>query len=810
VPSRVLSVQEAYTNGTSLAKWAVSYAEQAQRRRATYQAPEPSPQEVWEFLRGDIHEVAPEKIRMPVSRSIPGRKAEWRVEHNADGLVVQTVNPAGRRTQWNYDTVNPNALMRANLLSMRELPKPQGGEFSIQEFGIEQRYHSVLPLPIASDRYEVDKDGSRRILETERFEYNEYGDMICRTVGDLSSWTVYTAYGEPAIEVDGNGAMTGWSRFERFKEGEVSLAGGGLLAQAVMDAEPSSLMNEAKQRRLAIPSEFPERVLSAPPVALEVRYAYDDMGNLRHEQHRDYRVWHVPNKLGMFLAQYDTRSDLVISRYADDLRLAARGARFSVPDGSDSYRGETWPGVSGRFRVEEFHRDPRGLLARWVRSRERFGNALPEVRYERFADGTVRQRQAQGEAALITSVDSATGWVLGQRLEFNQQELPLISKMEYDAEGNLIAFEDDGGHRHSRTIDPFGRPFSEQTPDQMVREKLLDGAGRLIGERVISTDGVTRDESRSRYSNAGLPLRVERRRLAHDDRGIPIIDEWLNQEQNEYDAAGRVFRTRGVHDESTTEMVHDGLGRLIEVRKPGGDTQQSIYAGELQVATVQTYADTRDGSTRTLANMTFHTARGEPWLQVPLAQPGEPAFDRATMQRFDRLGRVVMTARPGKTIQRQNYNSLDQIERTVAAPIRETPEMGALVSEAEYDVAGRKTSTTLGNKPLALIGPDKTALNPRRAEVPQVRRFEYDQFGRLVVETQPDGLRTTRRYGRGSMVTHISRARNDKTETLRFDYDVMRRITAIRDVGNQVVQRFEYHPMGFVGRADDHTIPGRL
>ncbi len=809
LPGRVLSVQEADTNGTAMAKWTFSYEEQEQRRRSTYRPPAPSPEEVFEFVRGDARSMIPATVRLPASRTIPGRKAEWRFEHNADGLVVQAVHPSGRRTQWVYDSANTNTIMRANLLSMRELPGLDTSDFTIQEYGAEQRYHSTLPLPIAMERYEVGRDGARRILETESYEYSDFGDAICRTVGDFSSWTVYTPCGEPAIEVDGSGTMTGWHRFERFNTGEVTLSGGGLLAREVMDAEPEGLLKEATRARLNIPSDLPVRTLSATPVELEVRYEYDDMGHVRHERHRDYRVWHLPNKSGIVLATYDTRGDLVVSRYTDDLRLAARGARFSAPNQSNAYMGESWPGLAGRFRMQEFHRDPRGLLIRWVRSRERFGNALPEVRYERFADGTVKQRQAQGEAALVTHVDPKTGWITGQSLVAKQQQLPLISKMEYDAEGNLISFEDDGGQRHRQNLDPFGRPLSEQTPDRLTRETWLDGVGRPTVERVVSADGVIRDEARYRYNTAGQPVLVERRRLAQDDRGIPIIDEWLIQEQNEYDAAGRVIRTRGMHEESSAEMAYDGLGRLIEMCKPGGDLEQNIYAGERQIATVQTYRDTRDGSLRTLANLTFHTARGEPWLQVPLAQPGEPAFDRATIQRFDRLGRVVLSAKPGKTIQRQSYNSLDQLKRTVATPIEEVPGVDALVSEAEFDVAGRKISTALHNRPLALIGPTNIALDAVRANVPQVRRFEYDHFGRLVSETQPDGLRTVRQYGRGSMVTQLSLMRNGETETLRFEYDAMRRLTAIRGNDNQVIQRFQYHPLGFVVRADDQTIPGR-
>jgi RHS repeat-associated protein len=811
VPGRVLSVQESDSNGTALATWKFPYSEQGRRRRATYRPPAPSPEEVWEFfVRGDVREAGPAKLRLPAGKAIPGRKkAQWRFERNADGLIVQTDHPSGRRTRWNYDSSNTNALMRANLLSTRELPRPGVNDLPIREFGVVQHYHSALPLPIAKERYEVGKDGKRRTLETERYEYNEFGDEVFRTVGDWSSWTVYTPYGEPAIEVDGTGAMTGWLRFERFNGGEASLAGGGLLAREVMDAIPTKLLKEARQARLALPANLPARKLSAVPTELEVRYEHDDMGRLRHEQHPNYRVWHVPGKAGMILAQYDSRGDLTVSRYADDLRLASRGERFSVPSQSNAYTGESWPGLAGKFRVEEFHRDPRGLLIRWVRSRERFGKALPEVRYERFPDGTIKQRQAQGEAALLTRVDPKTGWVTGQSLISDQQQLPLLSNMEYDAEGNLISFEDDGGQRHRHNLDPFGRHLSEQTPDLLTRETRLNGAGRPSAERVVSADGVTRDEVRYTYNKAGLPLLIERRRLAHNDRGIPIIDEWLVQEQNEHDAAGRVIRTRGFHEESSVETAYDGLGRPVEIRSPGGDLEQRVYTNEWQIAAVHTYCDTRDKTKRMLANFTFYTTRGEPWLQVPVARTNEPAFDRAAIQRFDRLGRVVLSAQPGKTFQRHAYNSLDQIERTVATPIDKAPGVDALVSETKFDVAGRKVSTTLRNRPLAIIGPDNIALRALRADVPQIRRFEYDLFGRLRTEMQPDGLRTVRQYGRGSMITQLSRERNGETETLRFEHDAMRRLTAIRGNDNQVVQRFEYHPLGYVVRADDQTIPGR-
>jgi RHS repeat-associated protein len=814
-PRSVAAVREVARGGAILAEWKISCKEGAAERTVIHRPPAPLPEENYTFDDKGASP-SPVKLRLPVAFSLPGRGVSWRYAYNSDGLLTEVVHPSGRRTWSSYHEAHPDPVMRANLLTRRELPAKEASVKRLVEIGVRQEFHPVLPLPTAVRSYEVTTEGATNVLETTVFRYNDSGDEVYKAAGDVRTWTIHTPHGEPAVRLDGTGVATCWDRFEGFTGGTVSLTGGGLVAREVLDADPAAVLDEARRKGLDVPKDIPHRTLSALPLARMTDFTYDASGNLTMEAHPGHRLSYLRNKLGQILGTYDSRADLVLKFLDSSLNVTGQASRCSWAGGSGDYAGEVVGGALGRFHVETFERDARGLLTRWVRSQEAFGGLLPDVRYERYSNGEVFRRRAAGEPALVTVIDPATGFVMERHLEAgNAPSLPLMSKVAYDTEGNLAGYDDDRSQRHTFQTDPFGRPFRGQDPDGVVRESRQDGADRVVSERILDPTGRELDESRYTFDQGGLLLRTERRRLAHDEAGAVVADEWLVQKSNHYDAAGRIVSNRSVHADSTVIMSYDGLGRPIERRLPGGDRELSVYAGDLEIANVREWRNTVDSRTNLLAMLRFYNERQQPWLSVPRPARGTPAFARAQVNRFDTRGRTIMTGQPGQAVREVHYNSLGQARRTVTAD--EATGTNLIVVTTAFDTAGRAVSSRLENKPLAFImttafGAADRAVSSQTAkwlDIPQVRRFSYDAFGRLETETDPDGMETRQTYKAGSLVGELRRSRGKETESLIFDYDHARRVTSVRADGREI-QTFTHDHLGHLVQAVDRCNAERV
>jgi RHS repeat-associated protein len=803
-PRGILAVQAVGTTGITLAHWTVSAEDNPKGRTVVYRPPIPSPEERYAFdSKAENGRPSAVELRLPVSFSIRGRGASWRYIYNQDGLLTEIVHPSGRRSLNSYQENHRDSLMRANLLVRRELPAGDATA-TLSEMGDVQEYHPSLPFPVAVRSYEVTAGGVTNILETTAFRYNEYGDQVYESAGGVQTWTLYTPYGEPAIRIDGIGVATCWKRFERFIDGRVSVQGGGLLAQEILDVDPTVAMLEARFAGITVPDDIPGRNLPVEPLVRTTKYEYDHSGQLARENHPEHCLLYLNNKLGMVLGTYDMRADLALEFFDSSLNVTSRASRLSWMPVADSYAGEMIAGGQGRFRVETFDRDERGLITRWERSHEQFNGHRPEVRYLRHPNGTVYRRQAQGEPALMTLVDPVTGFVTNRHLEAEgQAPLPLLSQIAYDAEGNLLEYADDRGLRHTFRTDPFGRTFQHITPDGVVWESSEDGADRVVGRRVLDAEGRELDGTRYTYNRWGGLLLSERHLLERDEAEAVSVDKWLTQESNHYDAAGRVASNRTVHVDSGVAMSYDGLGRLRERHLPGGDRELRVYAGDLVIADVREWRNTEDYRSSSLATLRFYNERQQPWLEVPCPAGGPPAFSRAQVSQYDTQGRAVMSAQPEQAIRQVHYNSLDQVWRTESRPAIQTAGDNVILVTIAFDAAGRTVSTAMANKPLALIitAKPKTEL-ATRWDVPQVRRFDYDSFGRLVTEVDPDGLESRRAYTDGSLVHELRRSRAGAVESVELNYDFARRVTAVRTNGREI-QSFTYDPLGHLVQAVD-------
>lgn len=800
IPGRVARVMERSRSGETVAEWKVQYQESDGERVAILRPPQPGPEQRYVFRWAQEPEgESAVGTRLPQEMSLPGRNAGWRYSYTDDGLIAEIQHPLGGKTVNTYSEDHPDPLMRANLLATREL-RAVGEKLSeITEYGTEQDFHDTHPLPIRIRQVERTGTGEKRVLETINRQYNAAGDLVYQDAGHIPRWWVRTPFGETALEIDGTGVVDATYRYSNFTDGRTSLGGSGLVAKTVEDADPRRIRAEAGQIKLSLPTEYAERSVAGSPIERATEYAYDAFGQVTEEAHPQHRVHYLWSKAGHILAIYDTRADLVVRDYNTGLRVVCQASRISPVTGSGAYEGEVIPNLDGRFLVERYERDVRGLLTRWIKSDEVFAGELAQIRYERNPDGTVRRRMPASEPELVFEWDEESGLISRQYLESGGKQLPVQTDMRYDAEGNLVSYRDDHGQTHSSRVDPFGRPFASMAPNGVVTEVHQDGANRVVRSRTLAPDGMVLDESTHSYGEAGELQNTRRRRMAWNDDGSPALDQWLLEGEYKYDAAGRMVRSRSVHEESWTEVKYDGLGREIERILPGGDRENVVYDGDLAIAQVSRMRHTAKEREIELARFTYYDDRCAPWLTVPCPAEDMPHFARSVVSGFDTRGQQVSEARPGGQVQITSYNSIGGAIHSVARPVDRQSRVAPIVQRSSFDSAGRKVSATLENEPLALeiVGVEQGAqiVRPNSFDVPKVRKFEYDLFGRLMVETEPDGLVSARKYGSGSLVREWSRSRQGQTETLHYAYDGMRQLVKISGAAG-VLQTFEYDLRG--------------
>jgi RHS repeat-associated protein len=129
-----------------------------------------------------------------------------------------------------------------------------------------------------------------------------------------------------------------------------------------------------------------------------------------------------------------------------------------------------------------------------------------------------------------------------------------------------------------------------------------------------------------------------------------------------------------------------------------------------------------------------------------------------------------------------------------------------------YDPDGLLVSREVYNQPLVFLPGKDGLVEPKRQEVAQVRKLQYDGYRRLSRDIAPDGLVQEYTYGPDSRVASLNRyhvAEPDHKEILTFEYDSLGRVikvqggTGPRD--HKTLQEFDYDWRDHVIRAVDYA-----
>lgn len=804
-----------------LVNWKIESRTEGGKNVVAIFSPAPSPCRVYQFdafVAGG---------RLPVQMNIPSRKATYQYLYNDDFLLTEEQSPLGNKRQYCYDTDNVDVRFRGNLLEERILARPGENAVGLSEIGTVYEYHQQIALPVKETAFEVDINGTRRILRETKTDYSDDFEPSKIANGRQTTVIVYNRFGLPVLVGDALGGIDTYSYFDSFRSGTVGPNHGGLPAETVRDAAPDSVLTKLRQ---LIPSSdyvlLTQRKIESSPIQDRMRFEYDSTGlTVREISDDGYSMDSVYNKLGLLLLRYDTRSDLEVIQYDQNLWKESRSVRVSTMKDAP-YQGISVSGLRGRFYQERYGRDALGRMIEWMPTREALAaDGPPVIRYVRYPSGEIQIRRTADGGGIERVFDPDTGFLKEEKIlssKSSEQSLRQQTRLRYDSEGFLELFRDDIEAEYLIKSDPFGREFSRTGPDGIEHRSYRDGLGRTMRTESV-LEGKTIAESKSVYDPEGNLILEQIRRLGEtlDADGRPkAIDQCLVSGEHQYDELGRRIASRSLRKDAWTLFRYDGLDRVVSSTTPEGDQRMAVYDKGLEIVQIQRQKDSRTGKFETTKTYTYFDEQRNPYLSVPVGTDGKPAFERSSAQVFDTRGEIVQSATPGLMKETMIRNSMGWVICEHSEPLSKKHGEKPRRTETKYDPNGRVITRIIRNTPLALFAPTSTPTAdfiPRLAaeniKVHQILQYGYDEYGRLRQTIHPDGLVKTNEYTRpGSMIEKVISTHPDDPafkHAVGLRYDNLRRVTEIYDATrsgqDNRVQLFQYDPFGSLIRSEDRS-----
>jgi RHS repeat-associated protein len=316
--------------------------------------------------------------------------------------------------------------------------------------------------------------------------------------------------------------------------------------------------------------------------------------------------------------------------------------------------------------------------------------------------------------------------------------------LEYDARGNVVRETDALGKVTSRLFDDHDRLLSETDPLNHITTYTYNGAGdlTLVRDPLEHTTSYT-------YNARGQVLTT--------------TDARSKTTTNTYDTAGNLLQTTDPLDHSTA-YTHDSRGNLLTQTDARNAVTTYVYDGHGNLTqqtdalgTVTTY--TYDGNGNRLTETTSRTL------------PNGTRETLTTTFGYDRLGRLISTARPDGSTLSTTYNAIGQIAEAIDPLGRHTT--------FTYDDLGRQTeihypdatseSRTYDAEGRMLTATDRSG---------HLTTYVYDAVGRLVKTVFADNSFTTSTYDDAGRLIATTDARNNTTT---FEYNAAGRRTRVID-----------------------------
>ena len=356
------------------------------------------------------------------------------------------------------------------------------------------------------------------------------------------------------------------------------------------------------------------------------------------------------------------------------------------------------------------------------------------------ADGNTIQAAFDGAGNAVLAVD-ALGNATSMTFDANGDQLSsttmrtdsagnvhvVTTSTTYDAQGRPIAITDAAGGVTQTEYDADGNKTTTIDPLGNRTQYLYDSDNRLI--ETIYPDNTPSDpndnpRTQTQYDAAG--------------RIIAQIDQLGQKTQYQYDADGRSLKT--IYPDGTfTATTYDADGHMISQVDQRGNVTSTTYDADGNVIST---TDAQGNATTTVFNAGLQETSSK------------DALGNVTTYIHDANGRLIETDSPDGT---KTTNTLDAAGRVISR----TDQLGRTTS-FEYDADGRVIQGTdpLGNETTYTydeMGHQITKSTTQTAADGSVRtlitRTDYDDLGRAIAVTDPNGDVTRTEYDANGNIT---------------------------------------------------------
>jgi RHS repeat-associated protein len=492
------------------------------------------------------------------------------------------------------------------------------------------------------------------------------------------------------------------------------------------------------------------------------RYAYD----ARH------RMTKTTLKNGVsFHYAYDPDSDRCVRTWGD-------GGLHTVELSYDLDRHIT--DVTASEQPKVYHWNAMGTV---VREETPDGRSLRVVTLDRdgylLAEGVTEAELTRYEydergnrTRTIDAAGNVTAWEYqGDRPARRIGPDGLVTTYEHDDRGELTAVTYPTGVRSALSYDPQGRLSTAREGDRLVTSFAYDGEHNIARE--IDARGAATEYD-------------------HDALGQPIarVDALGRVMRVEYDALGQ---TIAVHapDGTVRRSAYDPLGNVVRAEDALGQITEMEYAGtgvltRLVQPDGQAWSFDYDRDERLTE---IDNPHGEPYAFAYDAAgrvASERTFDRRTLSyKYSETGHLASIEYPDRTFRLFRHDPLGNIVGD-----------GAIDSQVtlERDKLGRLTRATLeerSGKVVTEIERDRFGRVVTELQNGQAVRFRYDEHGRRVERTLPDGSTTRYGYDDAHALAHVEH----DGRRFSLDRDRLGRETARRAADGGVEIRSAYDAM---------------
>ncbi len=338
----------------------------------------------------------------------------------------------------------------------------------------------------------------------------------------------------------------------------------------------------------------------------------------------------------------------------------------------------------------------------------------------------------------------------------------MITTCSYDEVGRLLSITDNNGKTTSYTYDTAGNLLSITDPLGHSWSYQYDANYRLI-----STTDANNNTTQYDYDNNG--------------NLIQVTDALNHTTTYTYDSENQLT---GITDprSNTTAYTYNLNGQVLSITDPLGSTWNYSYD---EVGNITQIVDALGNTT---ASCTYDP-------ETYLLESIQDALGNSVSGQYDTLGRLTQTTDPLNQSTQYTYDDLDQhLQTTDALQGQASQEFDALGNrevltdansnqrQYSFDLAGRLTrsSSDTGSHQYSYnqAGLLSSFINGRGQE----RAWQYDDAGRLVSQSDPDGSVICTYDANGNLLTVT-----DASGTITRQYDALNRVISYTDArGNTI------------------------